>query len=129
MPDPQQTATRDSAVLDRAEAVAGRGARIRGTYRELIRLRRTVPQLTEPRRAATAVQSAAEQRWVRWDRRTAGGGDGSVVVLLAALGEEPMPLPEDLVGVELLAGHDDDGPLTAVPDVLPAPGFLLLQRG
>ena len=38
-------------------------------------------------------------------------------------------LPEDLVGVELLAGHDDDGPLTAVPDVLPAPGFLLLQRG
>ncbi|WP_227718718.1 malto-oligosyltrehalose trehalohydrolase [Micrococcus sp. FDAARGOS_333] len=129
VPDPQQTATRDSAVLDRAEAVAGRGARIRGTYRELIRLRRTVPQLTEPRRAATAVQSAAEQRWVRWDRRTAGGGDGSVVVLLAALGEEPMPLPEDLVGVELLAGHDDDGPLTAVPDVLPAPGFLLLQRG
>ncbi len=129
VPDPQDPATRDSAVLDRAEAAAGRGARRRATYRELIRLRRALPQLTEPRRSATAVQTAADPRWVRWDRRVSGGGDGSVVVLLAALGEEPLPLPEDLAGAELLAGHDDDGPLTAVPALLSAPGFLLLKRG
>ena len=50
-------------------------------------------------------------------------------MLLAALGEEPLPLPADLAGSELLAGHGDDGPLTAVPDVLPAPGFVLLKAG
>ena len=129
VPDPQDPATRDSAVLDRAEAAEGRGARLRGTYRELIRLRRTLPHLTDPRRDATSVQTAADERWVRWDRRVSTGGDGSVVVLLAALGEEPMPLPADLAGAPMLAGHDDDGPLAAVPDVLSAPGFVLVQAG
>ena len=102
---------------------------LRGTYRELIRLRRTLPHLTDPRRDATSVQTAADERWVRWDRRVSTGGDGSVVVLLAALGEEPMPLPADLAGARMLAGHDDDGPLAAVPDVLSAPGFVLVQAG
>lgn len=127
VPDPQDRATRDAAVLDRAEAAAGRGARLRRTYRRLIGLRRSLPQLTAPARADTVVQTAAAQRWLRWDRRTASGDEGAAVVLLAALGEEPLPVPAGLAEAELLAGHGDDGPLTVLPAVLPAPGFLLLR--
>ena len=62
--------------------------------------------------------------------RLTRAGEDADVILLVALGAEPLPVPADLTRAELLAGHGDDGPLGpgAVPAAVPAPGFLLLRR-
>lgn len=137
VPDPQDPATRDSAVLDWTEPGQGRGARVLETYRRLISLRRTLPPLTDPRRSLTRVWVDPELRHVRLERGSAADGATSertgAVTLLAALGAEPLPVPEDLRGARVLAGHTDDGPLrpaalgAAAPAEVAAPGFLLLQ--
>ena len=131
VPDPQDPATRDAAVLDWAEAAdgadgQGRGVRVLAAYRTLIGLRRTLPQLTDPRRDRVRAEVDAARRHVRLTR----AGEDADVVLLVALGAEPLPVPADLTRAELLAGHGDHGPLGpgTVPAAVPAPGFLLLRR-
>ena len=155
VPDPQDPATRDGAVLDwsalepaprghsgapsEAEAAAGaapggpgRGARILEAYRGLLAARRALPALTDPDRSRTRVTVEPGARHVRMDRLAAdGSGDA---VLLTALGDEPMSVPDDLKDAVLVAGHGDAGPLGSsgrpweVPGSVPAPGFLLLHR-
>ncbi|MDX2342129.1 malto-oligosyltrehalose trehalohydrolase [Micrococcus sp. M4NT] len=135
VPDPQDRVTRDSAVLDWAEPGQGRGARVQETYRRLIGLRRTLPALTEPRRSLTRAWVDPERRHVRLERGRAEQAACGDVVLLAALGDLPLTVPEDLRGAHVLAGHTDAGPLAADADApaaapveVAAPGFLLLQR-
>ena len=131
VPDPQDPATRDRAVLDWDESQAGRGARVLEAYRRLIALRRSLPALTEPRRALTRVWVDPAQRHLRVERAVAGQAAEGDVVLLAALGEAPLPVPQDLASARLLTGHGDAGPIPgadAAPSMAPAPGFLLLQR-
>ena len=118
-------------MLDWAEAAGGadghgRGARVLAAYRTLIGLRRTLPQLTDPRRDRVRAEVDAARRHVRLTR----AGEDADVILLVALGAEPLPVPADLTRAELLAGHGDDGPLGpgTVPAAVPAPGFLLLRR-
>ena len=155
VPDPQDPATRDAAVLDWAQAEpapgsasdalgpaeapdraapggAGRGARVLQTYRALLAARRELPALTEPDRTRTAVMTDAARRHVHLERRAAdGSGD---VAVLAALGAEPMQVPEEWRDARLVAGHGDLGPLGPsggpheLPAAVPAPGFVLLHR-
>ncbi|MDO5635326.1 MAG: malto-oligosyltrehalose trehalohydrolase [Micrococcus sp.] len=136
VPDPQDPATRDAAVLDWTEAEHGRGARVRETYRRLIALRRQHAALTCEDRAATTVRVDAAQRLVRWDRAEAAG-QPATVTLLAGLGAGTITVPDDLRGARVLAGHTDDGAVTsegaapgedAAPGSFSAPGFLLLGR-
>ena len=54
--DPQDPATFLNAKLDWTEQDAGRGARILAWYRELARLRRELPEITDPRLERTRVE-------------------------------------------------------------------------
>jgi maltooligosyltrehalose trehalohydrolase len=54
--DPQDPATFTGAKLDWTEQEAGRGARILAWYRELARLRRELPEITDPRLERTRVE-------------------------------------------------------------------------
>jgi maltooligosyltrehalose trehalohydrolase len=77
VPDPQDPATRESAVLDWGERERGDHAVVLDAYRGLVALRRAEPELTDPdlRRVRCAVDE--EARTVRVDR-----GSLSVVVNL-----------------------------------------------
>ncbi|GGA76485.1 malto-oligosyltrehalose trehalohydrolase [Pseudoclavibacter endophyticus] len=52
VPDPQARATFESARLDWSERSTARGARVLHAYRDLIRLRRELPDLVDPRLSA-----------------------------------------------------------------------------
>ncbi|HLU97168.1 MAG TPA: malto-oligosyltrehalose trehalohydrolase [Thermobifida alba] len=62
VPDPADPATRDASVLDWAERHRGDHARILGLYRELIALRRTHPELADPRLDRFTVAAEADGR-------------------------------------------------------------------
>src|SRR5699024_1653076 len=55
VPDPQDAATRDRSVLDRAEAGSARGRRILHAYCSLIALRAAEGDLSSPDRSTTSV--------------------------------------------------------------------------
>ena len=130
VPDPQAVQTLTDSTLRWDEAATGRHARLLELHRNLIRVRAERPELTDPDRATTRATVNEERQWVRMDRGVTGDGPG-VVVLLAALGSEPWPVPEDVGGYRLLAVHGPDGPLTGVPadGSVPSHGFVLLSRG
>ncbi|MFP7759981.1 malto-oligosyltrehalose trehalohydrolase [Marisediminicola sp. LYQ85] len=56
VPDPQDPATFENSKLDWAEAESGDHARLLALYRELAIVRRTVPDLTDPRFAELSVE-------------------------------------------------------------------------
>lgn len=143
VPDPQEHATFEAATLDWSEAGESRHGRILQLHRDLARLRAELPELTDPDLRTTFATVDESARHVRLDRGLpprsgldagAAPGESGSVVLLAALGDQPLPVPEELRGYRLLAGHHDDGPVTSegegtsVPREVPAPGFLLLAR-
>ncbi|MEV4902587.1 malto-oligosyltrehalose trehalohydrolase [Citricoccus sp. NPDC055426] len=154
VPDPQAAETLASSTLRWEEAGTGRHARLLQLHRTLIGIRAERPELTDPDRATTRAAVDEGRRWVRMDRGVRAGGDAGemsgrdgrggagadvgpgpgagagTVVLLAALGSEPMPVPEDLRDYRLLAGHGLEGPLTEPTRSreVPAHGFLLLAR-
>ncbi|MCY1157384.1 MAG: treZ [Citricoccus sp.] len=148
VPDPQDEQTFRDSTLRWEEAGTGRHARLLDLYRQLAALRAELPELTDPDRSTTRATVDAGRRHLRLDRGLrkgaadvgtgvgasleAGGHGAGSVVLLAAFGEDPMPVPPDLTGHRLLAGHSTDGPVPAgedePPASVPAPGFLLLGR-
>ena len=136
VPDPQHEQTFRDSLLRWEEAGTGRHARLLELYRTLAALRARLPELTDPDRATTRAAVGTGPGHLRMDRGVSSSGadhgtDAGSVVLLAAFGQEPMPVPEDLSGYRVLAGHGDDGPVPpegVAPASVPAPGFLLLQR-
>ena len=68
MPDPQDPATLRRSRLDWDEPAAPRHARILERHRALIRLRREVPALTDPRFSTVRCGWDDEARWFRLDR-------------------------------------------------------------
>jgi maltooligosyltrehalose trehalohydrolase len=135
VPDPQAPETFAASTLRWDEAQTGRHARLLELYRTLGRLRAERRELTDPDRSTTRAVVDEERGWVRMDRGVERGDAGAAVgpgavVLLAALGEKPMPVPDELGGYRLLAGHSAEGPRTAVADDarVPPHGFLLLGR-
>lgn len=84
VPDPQDPATRDRSVLDRTERERDPHKRLLAWHRELIALRRTLPDLTDPDLGAVRVAYDEEARWLVFRR-----GDVRVAV---NLGAEPVDL-------------------------------------
>ncbi len=73
VPDPQDPATRDAAVLDRTERTQGEHALLLDWYRTLVALRRSVPDLASGDRAATDLA---------WDGPDAADGPWRGVLVL-----------------------------------------------
>ncbi|MCU1409697.1 MAG: Malto-oligosyltrehalose trehalohydrolase [Rhodoglobus sp.] len=68
VPDPQDPATFDRSKLDWAELSDPRHGRLFGLYRRLVRLRRELPGLTDPRFSTIAAEWDEEKCWFRLDR-------------------------------------------------------------
>ncbi|MER8234959.1 malto-oligosyltrehalose trehalohydrolase [Streptomyces sp. NPDC094049] len=68
VPDPQDPATRDRSVLDRTERERDPHKRLLAWHRELIALRRTLPDLTDPDLAGVRVAFDEDARWLVFRR-------------------------------------------------------------
>ncbi|GAB3610646.1 malto-oligosyltrehalose trehalohydrolase [Humibacter ginsengiterrae] len=64
VPDPQDPETFERSKLDWTEATGGRHARLLAFYRDLVRLRRARPELTDPRFATIHVEVDADAGWL-----------------------------------------------------------------
>ena len=78
VPDPQDPATRERSCLDRSEREREPHAGLLAWHRELIALRRTLPDLSDPDLAAVKVAFDEQARWLAYRR-----GDLRVAVNLA----------------------------------------------
>ncbi|ATY98844.1 malto-oligosyltrehalose trehalohydrolase [Streptomyces cavourensis] len=85
IPDPQDPATRDRSCLDWTEPERGPHARMLAWYRELIALRRALPDLHDPDLASVKVAYDEDARWFAYRR-----GDVRVAVNLA---DRPVTIP------------------------------------
>ncbi|MFJ1648181.1 malto-oligosyltrehalose trehalohydrolase [Streptomyces sp. NPDC088258] len=79
IPDPQDPLTRERSCLDRSERTREPHARLLAWYRELIALRHTQPDLSDPDLAAVRVAYDEVARWLTFRR-----GDLRVAVNLSA---------------------------------------------
>ncbi|MEU4876387.1 malto-oligosyltrehalose trehalohydrolase [Streptomyces sp. NPDC021608] len=98
VPDPQDPATRERSCLDWSEPGREPHARVLAWYRELIALRRTQADLTDPDLADIKVAHDARARWLAFRR-----GDVRVAV---NLGEEPAAIPLGPRPARVLAAWD-----------------------
>jgi maltooligosyltrehalose trehalohydrolase len=78
VPDPQARSTFENSKLDWVEVAHGEHARLLDTYRTLIRLRRSLPDLTDPRLARTRCEFDEDAGWFVVHR-----GETTVVVNFA----------------------------------------------
>ncbi|MFJ2373180.1 malto-oligosyltrehalose trehalohydrolase [Streptomyces sp. NPDC087769] len=85
IPDPQDPATRDRSCLDWNEPSQEPHARLHAWYRELIALRRTLPDLSDPDLASVRTAHDEQARWLAYRR-----GDLRIAV---NLGEKPATIP------------------------------------
>jgi maltooligosyltrehalose trehalohydrolase len=118
VPDPQDPATFERSKLDWAEVDGPRGARLLEVYRTLARLRRTVPDLTDPAFAATSCTVDEDARLFRMRRRSV-----EVVVNFA---DSPTQVSVG-DGASLLFGTGDDVALAAGVLSLPAHAGALVR--
>ena len=121
VPDPQDPATRDRSVLDRAEREREPHARLLAWYHELIALRHSQPDLTDPDLAAVRAAFDEQARWLAFRR-----GDLRIVVNLA---DRPADIPlggrhRVLAAWDPLAAPGPDGLLR-----LPAESCVVLANG
>ncbi|MEH0473568.1 malto-oligosyltrehalose trehalohydrolase [Streptomyces sp. B21-097] len=98
VPDPQDPATRERSCLDWSEPRREPHARVLAWYRELIALRHTQADLTDPDLADIKVAYDAQARWLAFRR-----GDVRVAV---NLGEEPAAIPLGPRPARVLAAWD-----------------------
>ncbi|MFJ4918578.1 malto-oligosyltrehalose trehalohydrolase [Streptomyces sp. NPDC088725] len=85
IPDPQDPATRERSCLDRTEKTKEPHARLLSWHRELIALRHSLPDLSDPDLAAVKVAYDEDARWLACRR-----GDLRIVVNLS---REPAHIP------------------------------------
>ncbi len=111
VPDPQDPATFENSKLDWSEASRGDHAALLEVYRRLAVLRRTVPDLTDPRWSALSVEyrDDASERWMIIRR-----GSTTIVVNFAAT-----PITVPLSGSLLLT---TDAAVQVTADALSLPG-------
>ena len=69
VPDPQDTATYERSKLDWSETTSPRGERMLAVYRHLARLRRELPQLTDPAFGSTSCTVDEDARFFSMRRR------------------------------------------------------------
>ncbi|MFD8734377.1 malto-oligosyltrehalose trehalohydrolase [Streptomyces sp. NPDC059618] len=98
VPDPQDPATRDRSCLDWSEPGRAPHARLLDWYRELIALRRSQADLSDPDLAAVRVAHDPAARWIAVRR-----GDVRVAV---NLGKDPAAVPLGIRRASVLAAWD-----------------------
>ncbi|OIJ96876.1 malto-oligosyltrehalose trehalohydrolase [Streptomyces colonosanans] len=98
VPDPQDPATRERSCLDWSEPRREPHARVLAWYRELIALRRTLPDLTAPDLEVVKVAYDEDARWIAFRR-----GDVRVAVNLA---EQPARIPLGIHPARVLAAWE-----------------------
>ncbi|GAB3617662.1 malto-oligosyltrehalose trehalohydrolase [Okibacterium endophyticum] len=101
VPDPQDPGTFADSTLRWDERDDARHARLLELYRSLIRLRRSSPQLTDPRLTNVSVDYDETDRWLIVSRGT--------VSLLVNLSDRPVVLPA-VRGQVLLLAHAGETP-------------------
>ena len=111
VPDPQDPATFRRSKLDWSELDDKDHATLLALYRELLRLRRTIPELTDARFDILSAQFDDETGWFRLDR-------GSVCIV-ANFGEAPREFPS---GFEIVLTT------STVSDVLGGHSAAILRR-
>jgi len=99
IPDPQDHSTVLGCVLDWTEPNRHPHAELLDWYRQLIRLRRTHPELTDPDLSAVRVAYDEEERWLVVRR-----GPYRVMVHLGEDGPRPVPLDAPYTGTLALFG-------------------------
>ena len=92
VPDPQDPATFERSKLRWDEVHEGEHERIFAAYRDLIRLRRETPELTDQRWDTVATQASDDEQWFVLKRMREPESVHGVVVAIN-LGTEPRNLP------------------------------------
>jgi maltooligosyltrehalose trehalohydrolase len=119
VPNPQDPRTFASAKLDWAETEKPEHRELLDTYRSLIRLRASEPDLTEPDFRSIAVDFSEDERWLVLRRRR------TAVVLNLGGTERTIPLQAKGAAVKL---STVEGAVTGTDSVtLPAHGSLILS--
>ncbi|WAY22188.1 malto-oligosyltrehalose trehalohydrolase [Mycolicibacterium fortuitum] len=116
VPDPQDPQTFLRSKLDWSEVTEGDHDRLHRTYRALIALRRTEPDLADPWLDHMSVDFDEEQRWIVLHR--------GAVSIACNLGTEPVTVP--VSGELLLAWENPD--ILADATVLAGHSFAVLRR-
>jgi maltooligosyltrehalose trehalohydrolase len=119
VPDPQDPETFSRSKLDWSESESGEHARMLALYRELAALRKSVPELTDPRFAMLSATFDNDAHWYRLDR--------GAVSILANLGTEPIELPIGSPSTVLLA-TDSDAEASGENVVLPGHSAVIVRR-
>ncbi|MHA7285358.1 malto-oligosyltrehalose trehalohydrolase [Arthrobacter sp. MDT3-44] len=119
VPNPQDPATFASAKLDWAEVEQGHHAELLATYRELIRLRRSRPELRDADFGSISVDFDEEHRWIVLHR-------GSTAVVLN-LGDAPVTVPVRGADAEVLLSTVDGMGLLDDGVQVPPHGSLVLN--
>ncbi|MET7521921.1 malto-oligosyltrehalose trehalohydrolase [Streptomyces sp. NPDC005248] len=119
IPDPQDPATRDRSCLDWTEPEREPHARLHAWYRELIALRRTLPDLSDPDLAAVKTAHDEQGRWLayrRGDLRIAVNLDGKPATIPLGGGRNRTGMGRVLAAWEPVAAPDADGLLHLPPE-------------
>ncbi|MGW6896550.1 malto-oligosyltrehalose trehalohydrolase [Streptomyces sp. NBC_01727] len=119
IPDPQDPATRDRSCLDWTEPEREPHARLHAWYRELIALRRTVPDLSDPDLAAVRTAHDEQGRWLayrRGDLRIAVNLDEKPATIPLGGGRNRTGMGRVLAAWEPVAAPDADGLLHLPPE-------------
>jgi maltooligosyltrehalose trehalohydrolase len=120
VPDPQDPATRDRSVLSWSERERNGHARMLAWYRDLIALRRRVPELTDGRLTGVQLGFDEDARWLVMSR--------GCLRVACNLADEPRTVPLDGGPAKVVLGWDEAG--TAVHDgavALPAHAVAVLE--
>ncbi|MGW5273722.1 malto-oligosyltrehalose trehalohydrolase [Streptomyces sp. NPDC004044] len=119
IPDPQDPATRGRSCLDWAEPEREPHARLHAWYRELIALRRTMPDLSDPDLAAVKTAHDEQGRWLayrRGDLRIAVNLDEKPATIPLGGGRNRTGMGRVLAAWEPVAAPDADGLLHLPPE-------------
>ncbi|MFE4953612.1 malto-oligosyltrehalose trehalohydrolase [Streptomyces sp. NPDC056653] len=119
IPDPQDPATRNRSCLDWTEPEREPHARLHAWYRELIALRRTMPDLSDPDLAAVKTAHDEQGRWLayrRGDLRIAVNLDEKPATIPLGGGRNRTGMGSVLAAWEPVAAPDADGLLHLPPE-------------
>ncbi|MFC8259303.1 malto-oligosyltrehalose trehalohydrolase [Streptomyces sp. NPDC057291] len=119
IPDPQDPATRNRSCLDWAEPEREPHARLHAWYRELIALRRTMPDLSDPDLAAVKTAHDEQGRWLayrRGDLRIAVNLDEKPATIPLGGGRNRTGMGRVLAAWEPVSAPDADGLLHLPPE-------------
>lgn len=119
VPDPQARETLERSRLDWSEREREPHAGMLRWYRDLIRLRRSIPDLGDPRLERTRVECSEEARWLVVHR-----GDAAVACSLAS---EPQPVPVAGGGRTVLLASDGNATVVGDAVVLPPDSVAVLS--